>query len=66
MIKVENDEVSFKGDVIDLLSDVSVILDNLSIKLNYNLDEMMIMLTKVIRTKRELELVGGKNDINLS
>lgn len=64
MIKVENDEVSFKGDVIDLLSDVSVILDNLSIKLNYNLDEMMIMLTKVIRTKREL--VGGKNDINLS
>ncbi len=64
MIKVENDEVSFKGDVIDLLSDVSVILDKLSIKLNYNLDEMMIMLTKVIRTKREL--VGGKNDINLS
>ena len=64
MIKVENDEVSFKGDVIDLLSDVSVILDKLSIKLNYNLDEMMIILTKVIRTKREL--VGGKNDINLS
>lgn len=64
MIKVENDKVSFKGDVIDLLSDVSVILDKLSIKLNYNLDEMMIMLTKVIRTKREL--VGGKNDINLS
>lgn len=64
MIKVENDEVSFKGDVIDLLSDVSVILDKLSIKLNYNLDEMMIMLTKVIRTKREL--VGGKNDVNLS
>lgn len=64
MIKVENDEVSFKGDVIDLLSDVSVILDKLSIKLNYNLDEMVIMLTKVIRTKREL--VGGKNDINLS
>lgn len=51
MIKVENDEVSFKGDVIDLLSDVSVILDKLSIKLNYNLDEMVIMLTKVIRTK---------------
>ena len=64
MIKVENDEVSFKGDVIDLLSDVSVILDKLSIKLNYNLDEMVIMLTKVIRTKREL--AGGKNDINLS
>lgn len=64
MIKVENDEISFKGDVIDLLSDVSVILDKLSIKLNYNLDEMMVMLTKVIRTKREL--VGGKNDINLS
>lgn len=64
MIKVENNEVSFKGDVIDLLSDVSVILDKLSIKLNYNLDEMVIMLTKVIRTKREL--VGGKNDINLS
>lgn len=64
MIKVENDKVSFKGDVIDLLSDVSVILDKLSIKLNYKLDEMMIMLTKVIRTKREL--VGGKNDVNLS
>ena len=64
MIKVENDEVSFKGDVIDLLSEVSAILDELSINLNYNLDEMMIMLTKVIRTKREL--AGGKNDINLS
>ena len=64
MVKVENDEISFKGDVIDLLSDVSAILDELSINLNYNLDEMMIMLTKVIRTKREL--VGGKNDANLS
>ena len=64
MIKVEDGEVSFKGDVIDLLSEVSAILDELSINLNYNLDEMMIMLTKVIRTKREL--AGGKNDINLS
>ena len=64
MIKVEDGEISFKGDVIDLLSDVSAILDELSINLNYNLDEMMIMLTKVIRTKREL--VGGKNDANLS
>ena len=64
MIKVEDGEVSFKGDVIDLLSDVCVILDKLSIKLNYNLVEMMIMLTKVIRAKREL--AGGKNDVNLS